>query len=129
MDRWKSPIDIEFFTQEFATKINDDQTGCVVKACLDMGINIDKGELLKALQYDRHQYEQGYSDGIRARDEEIVRCKDCVHWGSTISQDDREQCASQDVDLVCNYWDTDGLYAEDFCSYGERKETDRKSVV
>ena len=29
-----------------------------------IGYNIDKDELLKALQYDRNQYEQGYKDGI-----------------------------------------------------------------
>lgn len=65
------------------------------------------------------------TDGEETRAEvicEIVRCKNCVHWGSTISQVEREQCASQGVDLVCNYWESDGLYAEDFCSYGERKK-------
>lgn len=58
----------------------------------------------------------------------VVRCKDCVHWGSTISQADREQCASEGVDLVCAYWESDGLYADDFCSYGERKETEDGSL-
>lgn len=28
-----------------------------------MHIDIDKDELIRALQYDRHQYEQGYHDG------------------------------------------------------------------
>ena len=28
-----------------------------------MHIDIDKDELIRALQYDRHQYEQGYYDG------------------------------------------------------------------
>lgn len=57
---------------------------------------------------------------------ELVRCKDCKHWGSTISQADREQCALKGVDLVCNYWESDGLYSEDFCSYAERKETENE---
>lgn len=32
---------------------------------------IDKGELRKALLYDRQQYEKGYADGVR-------HCEDCV---------------------------------------------------
>ena len=122
MDRWKSPIDLQMFEESFATKILEDQTGCVVETCVKMGVDVDKEELLKALNYDRGQYEKGYSDGRWARDSEIVRCKDCIHWGSTITQDDRERCASEGVDLVCDYWESVGLYADDFCSYGERKE-------
>lgn len=40
-------------------------------------VDVDKEELLKALRYDRQQYEKGFSDGRAARDAEIVRCKDC----------------------------------------------------
>ena len=79
MDRWKSPIDLQMFEESFATKILEDQTGCVVETCVKMVVNVDKEELLKALNYDRHQYEKGYADGRSARDSEIVRCKDCIH--------------------------------------------------
>lgn len=33
-----------------------------------IGFSVDKEELLKALKYDRNQYEQGYIDGLRAND-------------------------------------------------------------
>ncbi len=36
----------------------------IYKAIKDMGIVIDKEELIKALRYDRGQYDKGYSDGI-----------------------------------------------------------------
>ncbi len=36
---------------------------------------IDKGELKKALLYDRRQYEKGYADAM-------MRCADCKFWSS-----------------------------------------------
>lgn len=29
-----------------------------------IAVDVDKDELLKALRYDRHQYEEGYEDGV-----------------------------------------------------------------
>lgn len=40
-----------------------DMDGFVLKTVIDCGINADKDELLKALEYDRGQYEKGYADG------------------------------------------------------------------
>ena len=48
----------------------------IVKAVQNVGVNVDKAELLKALRYDRGQYQNGYKD----RDNEIVRCKDCIYY-------------------------------------------------
>jgi len=36
-----------------------------LKAVQEYGITVDKEELIKALQYDRGQYEKGYADGKR----------------------------------------------------------------
>lgn len=36
----------------------------VYKAVESYGIKVDKNELLRALVYDRSQYEKGYSDGL-----------------------------------------------------------------
>ena len=35
----------------------------VMKAIRKVGVNVDKEELIKALQYDRNQYAKGYEDG------------------------------------------------------------------
>lgn len=48
----------------------------------------------------------------------LVRCKDCKHYGMLATKEERETS----VDLVCDYWDSDGLAWYDFCSYGEKKE-------
>lgn len=118
MDRWKSPIDLQMFEESFATKILEDQTGCVVKTCVKMGVNVDKEELLKALAYDRHQYEKGYADGRWARDSEIVRCRDCKWYKTNYSWNGKEH-------KVCVIEPYEPARKEDdFCSRGERKETE-----
>lgn len=53
---YESPIDIIY--SEMQTKLE----GKVFKAVQNVGINVNKDELIKALSYDRHQYEKGYAD-------------------------------------------------------------------
>lgn len=38
--------------------------GDIYRAIQTYNINVDKDELIKALNYDRHQYEKGFSDGV-----------------------------------------------------------------
>ena len=113
MDRWKSPIDLQMFEESFATKILEDQTGCVVETCVKMGVNVDKEELLKALNDDRGQYETGYADGRWARDSEIVRCKDCKHWMDIDNGRQKHEMCAQ-------------LVPEWYCADGKRKETENE---
>jgi hypothetical protein len=54
---YKSPI--EMLTQGFNLQVENG----VYKAVESYGINVDKDELIKALQYDRNQYNKGYADG------------------------------------------------------------------
>lgn len=54
---YKSPI--EMLTQSFNFQVENG----VYKAVESYGINVDKDELLKALQYDRNQYDKGFADG------------------------------------------------------------------
>lgn len=53
---YESPIDIIY--SEMQTKLE----GEVFKAVQNVGINVNKDELIKALSYDRQQYEKGYAD-------------------------------------------------------------------
>lgn len=39
----------------------------ILKACQDVNVNVNKEELIKALQYDRNQYQKGYYDGLNER--------------------------------------------------------------
>lgn len=54
---YESPIEI--FTTELHTAYEDG----IMKAVQNVGFNVNKEELIKALQYDRDQYRKGYEDG------------------------------------------------------------------
>ena len=56
---YKSPIEI--VVGEVKTKFEDDAMSVIHS----YGICVDKEELVKALQYDRNQYKQGFVDGCR----------------------------------------------------------------
>lgn len=64
---YQSPIDV------IVGQMNLRMENEICKAVQNVGVTVDKEELLKALQYDRGQYQKGYKD----KDDEIVRCKDC----------------------------------------------------
>lgn len=49
------------------------ELSCEKALCLE----IDIGELKKALLYDRQQYEKGYADAYA---DAMMRCQDCKYW-------------------------------------------------
>ena len=75
----------------------------VYEAVMNVGVNVDKEELLKALAYDRDQYQKGYAD----REREIIRCMDCIH---------AEHCEI--------YADWDGQNPDWYCADGKRRDED-----
>ena len=58
VDGYESPI--HMVTNDIRLKVENK----IAKAVLDVGIDVNKEELLKALRYDREQYDKGYRDGI-----------------------------------------------------------------
>lgn len=99
---YQSPVDI--IMSRMQTKIEEE----VYSAVQRIGIDVDKNELLKALQYDRGQYQKGYED----RDSEIIRCRDCKH---------KEKDGISEGFHYCNI---NGLQVTDewFCADAERQE-------
>lgn len=63
---YKSPIEI---IHEQAQKIENG----IFKVLHNMDINVDKNELMKALKYDRDQYNAGYADGLERGRQEMAR--------------------------------------------------------
>lgn len=61
---YESPI--ELVVSQFQTEIIKQQENQVFQAVQSVGVNVDKAELLRALAYDRNQYEKGYGDGYEA---------------------------------------------------------------
>jgi Zn-finger nucleic acid-binding protein len=80
----------------------------ICKAVQKVGVNVDKDELIKALQYDRAQYQKGYND----RDKEIVRCKDCEFW------------INDGIIKSCKKHLGFGYFENWFCADGERRTDD-----
>lgn len=99
---YQSPIKIIF--GEMQTKLEID----VLKAIQNYGITVDKNELLKALNYDRDQYNKGYKDGYEQSYADIIRCKDCRYWDN---HDGGERCLHAIAHLS---W----AEPDNFCSYG-----------
>ena len=100
IEKYESPISLSY--EDIMKDIVERQEGYIVECIHKVGVDVNKEELVKALSYDRDQYNKGYAD----RDAEIVRCKDCKYADET---------------AMCGYvtWYNK---EDDFCSRGERKE-------
>jgi hypothetical protein len=111
---YKSPIEV--FIDEMHTKIDDG----VYSAVQNYGITVDKDELLRALRYDRDQYEKGYADGKRAAFERLTRCKDCDYCHEYTKWNGKDYLGCNRLAEFC-----DGQVVEvdayDFCSYMNRR--------
>ena len=57
---YKSPIEI------YVANVVSEFDGAVMKACQKVYIEVDKEELIKALEYDRGQYEKGFKAGLHS---------------------------------------------------------------
>ena len=120
---YKGPIDI--VTCEMQSAMENE----IYSAVKRVGVNVDKAELLKALAYDREQYQKGYED----RDKEIVRCRDCKHrptcpenkgYGQSLAFPD-DVCPCQVGDNWYSWMPKDNW----FCADGERLEDEDKDEL
>ena len=122
---YESPIKV--IQGELETQLE----GEILKAVHRVGVTVDRDELIRALRYDREQYQKGFDD---AREDAVVvtRCKDCEHA-------ERYERADGTAGYYCGHpqntftygerWDRifkPAKKADDFCSYGEPKEGDAK---
>lgn len=104
---YKSPV--ELFMRDIKLQMDEKLEEACYTAVMEYFPNVDREELLKALKYDRDQYEKGYADGARDAAVPIVRCKHCKHYNLY-----RLECHNGHMN---GYIGIDG-----FCSYGERKD-------
>jgi len=49
---------------------------------------------------------------------ELITCENCKYWSGSKYSNPHE------IDFVCEYWASDGLMWNDFCSKAEEKETE-----
>lgn len=50
-------------SDEIATEIKKQEDSAILNAVVKCGVDVDKEELIKALNYDRGQYDKGFEDG------------------------------------------------------------------
>ena len=110
---WESPIRI--IEEDLQMQIKDEVFSAIRRA----GFDIDKDELIKALNYDRGQYEKGFHDGYAKAKSEIIRCKDCRFAHLTYDGDCK----------YCNKWTDEfgipmELFLDDdfYCGFAKRRE-------
>ena len=75
--------------------IHDDlrvkQEESVLTVIQNLGIDVNKEELIKALQYDRNQYDEGYADGYEDAREDIERLNNIIVSKNVIINDLNDQ--------------------------------------
>ena len=103
---YKSPITL--LLDSFDEKVVDN----VYQIVNHYFVDVDKDELLKALRYDRDQYNRGRLDGYHEAMEKIVHCRDCKH-GIIFSKN------SEFVDCRIN---GDIEQSDGYCYHGERAD-------
>lgn len=64
---YESPIQL---TSNVRTEVDNE----IFKAIVEHNVNVDKDELIKALRYDRDQYDKGYTDGVKDFARELKNC-------------------------------------------------------
>lgn len=79
-DNWESPI------QVIQKQMQLQQEEQIMKAIQEVGVVVDKEELIRCMQYDRGQYSKGYEQGkadaikevmTMMHEHEIVDCDNC----------------------------------------------------
>ena len=81
-----SPIDIvETTVNQFCVEMVKQKEEHIYQAIINMGVNVDKEELIRALSYDRDQYNKGFADGVmsfveRLKEKNKVELPFCTGW-------------------------------------------------
>jgi len=74
MNRFELPKEPKFYDYESPitravreateTMMKQEEAECMATITREVGYSVDKSELIKALNYDREQYDKGYRDGV-----------------------------------------------------------------
>ena len=82
---YESPIEV--FYKDLQMRFKEDLQNNCIKAVQNYGIQVNKEELLKALAYDRHQYEKGFREGASNGKTKLVKVIKTEPDGSVYSFD------------------------------------------
>lgn len=110
---YESPVTILY--DRVAKAANERLEDHIMREIHRVGVVVDKDELIRAMNYDRGQYQKGYQDGKDAAIAELVHCRECKYYDT-----------SSFGGRYCRLWDVDDyeeafVAEDDFCSRGERR--------
>ena len=60
---YESPIFVRQKTESIVRKFREEIDDYIYESVVKVGVDVNKEELIRALRYDRDQYDHGYSDG------------------------------------------------------------------
>lgn len=103
---YKPPVEI--FYNRVVKDAQERLEDHIMKEILRVGVVVDKDELIRAMNYDRRQYEKGYQDGKDAAIAELIHCRDCKYYNVS-----RLECHNRRMNGV--------IGSDGYCSYGERR--------
>lgn len=83
-------LPVKVYQSELQTAIEDE----TLHVAQNIGIDIDKKELLKALAYDRNQYKEGYEAGYKRAIKDVTETS-CFTMRSP---------TSEELELIKKYW-------------------------
>lgn len=102
---YESPI-TRIYNQLVEEMVKEEEDQFVCKVRQTIGYNIDKSELIKALNYDRDQYEKGYQDGKLAGYQQVESEKRKGHWAC---------CHDDDLVYYCSECGRMNLRQSNYC--------------
>lgn len=105
---YTNPV-VEEYVNDIVNELDRKQEEMIMTAIQRVYIDVNKEELIKAMNYDRQQYEKGYADAKA----EIIRCRDCIHW---MDIDNGRQKHFMCAQIGAGDW---------YCADAERRENER----
>ena len=105
---YESPIKLSV-TEPIYKAMQDEQGKAVVQAVQRIGVDVNEQELIKALAYDRGQYEKGYYDGVKASKWISVeeRLPEKIRASYLCLTDTGYHCQVRWTDNVYGLWESD----------------------
>lgn len=95
---------IQRIAKDVQYRIEEREGEILMKAVHNVGFDVDKHELMKALAYDREQYEKGYADAMK----NAVPLDKLCEWLGKVAIMRCEECGQKRCDgKICsssNHW-------------------------
>ena len=125
---YESPIML-LKTDPLIQRVKDETDTMIFQAVARVGVHVDKDELIKALEYDRGQYEKGFHDGrmyvppcpsnadlLRSMSDEEFATEICKHDGCPFREAEDDECLKHHYDCKACWLDWLRQEAEHGCA-------------